>query len=209
MSDAYERLRAEMVRTQIAARGVADASVLAAMRDVPRHLFVDASLAARAYEDHPVDIGLGQTVSQPYMVAFMAQELDPSGRRVLEIGTGSGYATAVLAGLAEEVWTIEVEPDLSERARRLLQRLGYTNIRFKVGDGLAGWPEGSPFDRIVLTAAVPEIPAALLEQLKPGGWFLGPVCRETEQRLLRVRRAEEGFETSDLMPVVFVPAHRR
>ena len=195
------------VGTQIAARGVTEPWVLEAMATVPRHEFVDDDLEHYAYEDRPLPIGHGQTISQPFMVAFMAQaaELNP-GDRVLEVGTGSGYGAAILAHRAAEVWTIERIKPLAEAARSRLESLGYDNIHVVEGDGTQGWQPAEPFDAIVVTAAGAIIPDALQDQLVDGGRLVIPVGGlRGEQRLLRVVRAGDGFVTSDLGGVRFVP----
>jgi protein-L-isoaspartate(D-aspartate) O-methyltransferase len=176
------------------------------MRKVPRHRFVPRALEAEAYEDTPLPIGEGQTISQPYIVAWMTELIGPrKGMRVLEIGTGSGYQAAVLAECVDEVDTIEVVPALGQRARGVLSELDYRNIRTRVGDGYHGWPERAPFDAILLTAAPPaEIPRPLLEQLAVGGRLVAPVGRG-EQTLVRITRTQNGFVREDLGPVRFVP----
>jgi len=202
------RAREEMVAAQIEARGVRDARTLAAMRKVPRHLFVPAALAGDAYADHPLPIGHGQTISQPYIVAFMSQALKVQPEnKVLEIGTGSGYQAAVLAELARDVYSIEIVEPLGERARATLTALGYRNVHVRIGDGYRGWPEEAPFDRIVVTAAPVEIPAALVEQLAIGGLMAIPVG-DVMQELRILRKTESGLETLETMPVRFVPMVR-
>ncbi len=197
--------RARMVTETIAPRGVKDARVLAAMRKVPRHEFLPASVRARAYEDAPVPIGHGQTASQPYMVAVMTElaELDPRSR-VLEIGTGSGYQAAVLAEVAGEVYSIELLEPLATSARRTLERLGYGRVHVRHGDGYRGWPEAAPFDAIVVTAAPPDVPRELLRQLAPGGRLVIPIGRD-EQELQVHRRTADGYEVRRFFPVTFVP----
>ena len=194
-----------MVLDQILSRGVADGSVLSAMRKVPRHLFVPFNRRSKAYSDEALSIGDGQTISQPYIVAFMTQaaRLDPKSR-VLEIGTGSGYQTAVLAEIVREVYSIEIIPSLADQAEERLAKLGYRNVKIKRGDGYQGWPEQAPFDAIVVTAAAPEVPLELLGQLKIGGCMVIPVG-DVSQELLRISRTESGLETESLMSVVFVP----
>jgi protein-L-isoaspartate(D-aspartate) O-methyltransferase len=200
--------REDMVARQIAARGVTDARVLAAMRKVPRHEFVPEFGRDEAYADEPLPIGYGQTISQPYIVAAMSEALALTGsERVLEIGTGSGYQTAVLAELTAEVYTIETVAPLLERAGGVLARLGYSNIRFRGGDGSMGWPEEAPFDAVLAAAAPAEIPAALRDQLAPGGRLVLPVG-SARQDLVLIRRREEGFEERSLFPVRFVPMIR-
>lgn len=202
-------LRHEMVRRQITARGVRDTAVLRAMREVPRHLFVPEASPTAAYGDHPLPISHGQTISQPYIVAFMAEaaEIDPMDR-VLEIGTGSGYGAAVLAELAAEVYTIEIVPELADRARRALERTGYDNVHVLTGDGWLGWPEHAPFDAIVVTAAPPEVPPALVEQLAVGGIMVVPVGRVL-QDLRIVRKTARGIVEETAIPVRFVPMVRQ
>ena len=198
--------REAMVRNQIEARGVKDRAVLDAMRKVPRHRFVPEPLRERAYEDDPLPIGEGQTISQPYIVAWMTELIAPrKGMRVLEIGTGSGYQAAVLAECVDEVDTIEVVEVLGRRADRLLRDMGYRNIRTRIGDGYHGWPERAPFDAILLTAAPPDdVPRPLLDQLKVGGRLVAPVGRGL-QTLVRITRTETGFHRESIAPVRFVP----
>lgn len=192
----------------IRARGVTDAAVLAALGAVPRHLFVPPAERARAYEDRPLPIGSGQTISQPYMVALMTSllELRP-GERVLEIGTGSGYQAAILSRVAAEVYTMEIRQPLAERARRTLADLGYRNVHVRNGDGFQGWPDAAPFDGIIVTAAPPSVPDPLLRQLKTGGRLVIPVGdRNSLQSLLVLtKRPDGGFDRSNVMPVFFVP----
>ena len=203
---AKERL--EMVSSQIEARGVRNPRVLEAMRKVERHRFIPPDGQALAYRDGPVAIGQGQTISQPYIVACMTEFLEPQpSDRVLEIGTGSGYQTAVLAELVAEVHTVENVERLAKRAERILNQLGYENIRFRLFDGHHGWSEAAPFDKVIVTAAPAKLPKVLLEQLKPGGLMVIPVGSQ-EQELLRIRRLEEGFERDALLPVRFVPMTR-
>lgn len=194
-----------MVDSQIKARGVGDRRVLDAMRKIPRHLFVPESLRSLAYADEPLPIGEGQTISQPYIVAYMTEALELRGHeRVLEVGTGSGYQTAVLAELVCEVWTVEIVESLSLRAREALESLEYRNIRFKVGDGSQGWPEGAPFEAIVVTAAAARVPEALKGQLGPRGRMVLPVGTDL-QELYLVRRENDEFRTKPLLSVRFVP----
>jgi protein-L-isoaspartate(D-aspartate) O-methyltransferase len=180
--------------------------VLDAIRKVPRHRFVPEALQGRAYDDGPLPIGEGQTISQPYIVGWMTELIGPrKGMRVLEVGTGSGYQAAVLAECVDEVDTIEVVPTLGHRADRLLRDLGYRNIRTRVGDGYRGWPDRAPFDAILLTAAPPDdIPRPLLDQLKVGGRLVAPVGRGV-QTLVRITRTENGFQREALGTVYFVP----
>ena len=201
-------LRERMVDRQIAARGVRDEKVLAAMRKVPRERFLPSPRGEAAYEDTPLPIGAGQTISQPYVVAYMIECLGlAGGEKVLEIGTGSGYAAAVLAEIAGEVYTIERIPGLAEAAAASLEGLGYDNVHVRCGDGTLGWQDEAPFAGIVVTAGGPEVPEALANQLTVGGRLVIPVgASKGYQRLVRVTRvAETGFETEDLIGVRFVP----
>ena len=196
-----------MVATQIAARGIVDPRVLDAMRRVKRHLFVPEPVRAAAYGDHPLPIGHDQTISQPYIVALMTElaQVKP-GARVLEIGTGSGYQAAVLAVLAKEVYSVEIVEPLAAEADERLARLGYRNVTVRSGDGYRGWPERAPFDAILVTAAPPEIPQPLLDQLAPGGRLVAPVGPERgEQVLVVVERTESGLKRWSVAPVRFVP----
>jgi protein-L-isoaspartate(D-aspartate) O-methyltransferase len=205
--EALEAQRARMVRSSLEARGIEDARVLAAMREVPRHRFVPAGLAEFAYQDAPLPISEGQTISQPYVVAWMAAaaQLRP-GDKVLEVGTGSGYAAAVASRIVSRVYTVERHGVLSAAARALFTELGYDNVQLLHGDGTLGWPEHAPYDAILVTAGGPSIPGALLEQLAPGGRLVMPVGPEDSQTLLRLRRTEEGrFEREELGEVRFVP----
>jgi protein-L-isoaspartate(D-aspartate) O-methyltransferase len=212
--DRYRRVREEMVRTQIAAhRGgdataVRDARVLQAMRDVPRHEFVPPEMAPHAYEDRPLPIGHGQTISQPYIVAKMTELVAPKpADRALEIGTGSGYQAAVLAKLVAHVYTIEIVEPLAREAAARLRAMGYRNVETRIGDGYAGWPEQAPFDIILVTAAPPEIPPKLVEQLKPGGRMILPVGRQwqTQTLLLITKDAAGKVSQREVMSVAFVP----
>ena len=202
-----QRERQRMVRTQIAARGVEDSRVLEAMRSVPRHLFVPEELQRRAYEDHPLPIGEGQTISQPYIVALMTALLDPQpGDRVLEVGTGSGYQAAVLSPLVREVYTIEIKPRLHERSREVLERLGYSNVRSREGDGYFGWEEAAPFDGIMITAAVDHIPPPLLRQLAEDGAMVLPLGNPFGyQNLVVVTKRGEDYQVQQITGVLFVP----
>jgi protein-L-isoaspartate(D-aspartate) O-methyltransferase len=205
MKDRFEKERRAMVDSQIMARGVRDPGVLDAMRKVPRHLFVPESLRAISYADEPLPIGEGQTISQPYIVAYMTEALElRGGERVLEVGTGSGYQTAVLAEIAGEVCTVEIVESLAARARAVLESLGYGNIRFRIGDGSKGWPEAAPFDAVIVTAAAALMPPALTEQLGPEGRMVVPVGTDL-QELFLVRRSSGDVETKRLLPVRFVP----
>jgi protein-L-isoaspartate(D-aspartate) O-methyltransferase len=194
-----------MVARQIAARGVHDPRVLAALRAVPRHHFVPTELRRLAYEDEPLPIGEGQTISQPYIVAAMTEALALRPEdKVLEVGTGSGYQTAVLAELVAEVWTVEIIPSLSERARTALAELGYRNIKFKVGDGSLGWPEAGPYEAVMVTAAPAAVPERLRDQLADGGRMIIPVGVEF-QDLILVRRRGSAWDEERLFSVRFVP----
>jgi protein-L-isoaspartate(D-aspartate) O-methyltransferase len=194
-----------MVEAQLRARGIVHEATLAAMARVPRHRFVPASLASSAYDDTPLPIGEGQTISQPYIVAYMTEALAPAATdRVLEIGTGSGYQAAVLAEVAAEVYTIELLPTLASGARQVLADLGYTNVRTRTGDGYEGWPDAAPFDKIVVTAAPLEIPQTLLDQLSVGGILVAPVGRGW-QTMTIVRKTAEGIALRETIPVRFVP----
>jgi protein-L-isoaspartate(D-aspartate) O-methyltransferase len=201
--------RRQMVETQIRARGVKDARVLAAMEKVPRHRFMRASDIDYAYADSPVSIGLGQTISQPYIVAFMTEALrvKPTDK-VLEIGTGSGYQAAVLGELAREVYTIEIVPELAEQSSKVLKELGYANVHVRSGDGYAGWPEHAPFDAVIVTAAPDHVPQPLVDQLKIDGRLVIPVGRG-EQDLLVYTRTKDGLREEDRLPVRFVPLTRK
>ena len=197
--------REAMVIEQIESRGVQDARTLAALRKVPRHEFVPAAQRALAHADHPLPIGHEQTISQPYIVAFMTEALRlQGGETVLEIGTGSGYQAAVLAEIAARVYTIEIVEPLAARARADLRRLGYANVEVRAGDGYKGWPEAAPFDAIMVTAAAPRIPEPLKEQLKDGGRLVIPVG-EGDQRLVVLTRRGSTFDQQFLLPVRFVP----
>jgi protein-L-isoaspartate(D-aspartate) O-methyltransferase len=202
---AWDAERRRMVNEQLRARDITSPRVLDAMLKVPRHLFVPEQERARAYGDYPLPIGFDQTISQPYIVAFMTQALDVQpGHRVLEIGTGSGYQAAVLAELAAHVYTIEIVAPLADRARATLAGLGYRNIDVRTGNGYRGWPEQAPFDRVMVTAAPDEVPAPLVEQLKVGGLMAIPVGT-FEQELRIMRRTATGMQTIDTLPVRFVP----
>lgn len=202
--------RFTMVQEQIVARGIRDEKVLAALRAVPRHVFVPADFRPASYEDRPLPIGLGQTISQPYIVALMT-ELAGVRRdsRVLEIGTGSGYQAAILGELSDHVFTIEIVPALARRARATLRQLGYTHVNVREGDGYAGWPEEAPFDVIIVTAAPDEIPAPLLEQLKEGGRMVIPVGPQSGSQRLEVVTKQDGtIRRHTVLPVRFVPFTR-
>jgi protein-L-isoaspartate(D-aspartate) O-methyltransferase len=199
------RARELMVEQQIETRGVRDARTLAAMRKVPRHLFVPPAMVGQAYDDHPLPIGHGQTISQPYIVAFMTEALRlEGGETVLEVGTGSGYQAAVLAEIASHVYSIEIVPALADESRRRLAELGYGNVEVRAGDGYQGWPEAAPFDAIVVTAAAPRIPEPLKAQLRDGGRLVLPVGDDWQELVVVTRRGDR-FETKPVLPVRFVP----
>ena len=191
--DRYKKQRARMVETQIKARGISDVRVLRAMAAIPRHLFIDEGLIDQAYNDSPLPIGEHQTISQPYIVALMTEALELKGKeRVLEIGTGSGYQTAVLACLADRVFSVERIASLAANARKILDMLNFYNVAIRVGDGSYGWKEEAPFDAIITTAAAPEIPQYLVEQLAPGGRMVVPVGSRDVQTLYKLTRSIEN-----------------
>jgi protein-L-isoaspartate(D-aspartate) O-methyltransferase len=202
-----QETRKSFIDRDLVARGIRDPRVLSAMNAAPREAFVPDDLLGHAYDDHPLPIGLGQTISQPYIVAWMCEALALTGREsVLEIGTGSGYGAAVLSLLARNVFTIERLPQLAEQARTRLIRLGVSNVEVRSGDGTLGWPERSPFGGIVVTAAGPELPRGLLEQLAVGGRLVMPLGDERRQQLVRITRMRQtAFRREDLGPVQFVP----
>ena len=203
--DAYESSRARMVEEQLVQRGVTDERVLAAMRRIPRHLFVEEPLRDRAHGDHPLPIGEEQTISQPYIVGFMTQLLELRGQeKVLEVGTGSGYQTAVLAELARRVCSVERLPRLAERARGLLEQLGYDNVWVRVGSGTLGWPDEAPFDRILVTAGGPSIPPPLFLQLAEGGRMVVPVGDVANQTLTVVEKVRGEMKTRSYGDCKFV-----
>jgi protein-L-isoaspartate(D-aspartate) O-methyltransferase len=203
--DVFTLAREHMVREQIERRGVRDPRVLLAMATVPRHLFVPEESMKQAYDDGPLPIEEGQTISQPYIVAFMTEAIRPRPTdRVLEVGTGSGYQAAVLATLVAEVFSIEIHPALMKTAQRRLADLGFTNVTLRTGDGYRGWPEAAPFDAIIVTAATPAVPQPLVDQLKPGGRMVLPVG-SGDQELVRIVRSPRGVEREPLLPVRFVP----
>ena len=204
----HQRERARLVSRYVEPAGVRDPNVLAALRKVPRHLFVPGDGQAEAYDDHPLPIGHEQTISQPSLVAYMTEILKVGqDARVLEIGTGSGYQAAILGELVREVYTIEIVRPLGEAAGRLLQRLGYANVRVKVGDGYQGWPECAPFDAILVTCAPENVPPPLVEQLKPGGRLCLPVGPRTglQELYLMTKRPDGTLEKQAVLPVRFVP----
>jgi len=206
-SESFISARRVMIERDLRGRGIKDQKLLAAMAALPRHLFVPEQLRASAYDDRPLAIGEGQTISQPYIVAFMTEllRLKPSDK-VLEIGTGSGYQTAVLAELVAAVYSIEILPSLSERAKKVLDSLGYKNFELKVGDGFYGWDERGPFDAILVTAAAPKIPEPLWRQLREGGYLVMPLGEERQtQRLIRARKSAGQPVIEDFSAVLFVP----
>jgi len=206
--DTFATARARMVREQLAApgRGLTNARVLAALGRVPRHEFVPERLRAEAYDDHPLPIGHGQTISQPYIVAFMTEALAPqAGERFLEVGTGSGYQAAVLAELGVEVFSIEIVAALAQQAETDLQRLGYTNVHVRAGDGYAGWSEHAPFDAVIVTCAPERVPQPLVDQLRDGGRMIIPVGGQWSQELILLRKQGGKLEQSAVLPVRFVP----
>jgi len=201
----FPKARLKMVEEQIISRGIKDAKLIAAVKKIPRHLFVEEALQSQAYNDHPLPIGEKQTISQPYMVALMTEALLLTGKeKVLEIGTGSGYQTAVLAELSEKVFSIERIRPLAIRARKLLYELGYFNVEIKIIDGTHGWREESPFDAIIVTAGTPNIPQPLIDQLAMGGRLVIPVGDVFVQDLIRVIKTEEGIKKEDLGGCRFV-----
>jgi protein-L-isoaspartate(D-aspartate) O-methyltransferase len=208
--DAYENNRNRMVDRQIAARGITDSATLGAMRSVKRHLFVPGERVRQAYDDSPLPIGYGQTISQPYIVALMTQLVEPKpGMRVLEIGTGSGYQAAVLAEIVDSVYTIEIVEPLGVTAAGVLERSGYTNVKVKIADGYHGWEQFAPFDAIVVTAAAEHIPPPLIEQLAPGGKMVIPVGSPYfTQNLMLVEKEGDRIRSRNVLPVRFVPFTR-
>ncbi|MDI6854579.1 MAG: protein-L-isoaspartate(D-aspartate) O-methyltransferase [Deltaproteobacteria bacterium] len=205
--DSFEASRRRMVENQLKGRDITDPRVLAAMGRVPRHRFVPPYLAAMAYFDHPLPIGQGQTISQPYIVALMTQwaEIKP-GHKVLEVGTGSGYQAAVLAEITDRVFTIELLPDLARTAQERLKELGYRQVQVKIGDGYQGWPEEAPFDAVLVTATAPSAPPALAAQLKEGGRLVVPIGQpQTVQQLVKYRKTSGHLKEEARVPVMFVP----
>lgn len=201
----YRVAREKMVNTQLVPRGIRDHRVLEAMRKVPRHRFVEDALSAEAYNDHPLPIGHKQTISQPYMVALMTEALELTGsEKVMEIGTGSGYQTAILAELARRVYTIERIRSLMVRARKILADLNYSNILFRAYDGSLGWEEFAPYDAIIVTAGSPQIPQPLLDQLTDGGRLLVPMGNRFSQDLIRIKRKKDSFVQENLGACRFV-----
>jgi protein-L-isoaspartate(D-aspartate) O-methyltransferase len=203
----FERARRAMVESDLRGRGIKDRRVLEAMGSIPRHAFVPDRLQSSAYADRPLPIGEGQTISQPYVVAFMTELLELKGtERVLEIGTGSGYQAAVLARLAAQVFSIEIIPKLSAQAKKILDQLGFKNVEVKVGDGFYGWAEKAPFDSILVTAAAAKIPQPLWRQLREGGCLIMPLGEQGQsQKLVRIRKVGGKQVTEDVTDVLFVP----
>ncbi|MHB8069857.1 MAG: protein-L-isoaspartate(D-aspartate) O-methyltransferase [Desulfobaccales bacterium] len=206
-TESYQALRERMVEWQLKVRGISDARVLAAMNRVPRHRFVPERLAYLAYGDHPLPIGSGQTISQPYIVALMTEWAQiKAGDKVLEVGTGSGYQAAVLAELTDKVWTIDIRPELAAKAAATLKTLGYPQVQVKSGDGYLGWPEEAPFDAILVTAAATRVPPALEKQLREGGRLVIPLGPEGGvQTLTRFRKVQGKIQEEKRVPVSFVP----
>jgi protein-L-isoaspartate(D-aspartate) O-methyltransferase len=201
----FQKARDRMVETQLISRGISDSRVLEAMRKVPRHLFVEEALKEQAYSDFPLPIGEKQTISQPYIVALMTESLGLKGHeKILEIGTGSGYQAAILAELADRVFSIERFPGLAYRANQVLQKQGYQNIIIRVADGSLGWPDEAPFDGIMATAGTPKIPQSLIDQLGMDGRLVLPVGDRLSQELILVERVPEGIKKSNLGGVRFV-----
>ena len=207
----YSKSREAMVKTQMEARGIKDPATLAAMRKVPRHNFVAQNQAADAYADHPLPIGYGQTISQPYIVAYMTETLNPKpGHTVLEVGTGSGYQAAVLAEIVKKVYTIEIIEQLGTQADARLKSLSYKNIEVKIADGYDGWKEHAPYDAIIVTAAAEYIPPPLKDQLKDGGRMIIPVGSPyMTQQLMLIEKSGNKYKTRSVMPVRFVPFKRK
>ena len=205
--DAFAEPRKRMVKTNLSGRGIKDLRVLEVMSRVPRHLFVPRSHQSLAYKDHPLPIGEGQTISQPYVVALMSELLMLKGtERVLEVGTGSGYQAAVLSRLARQVYTIEIIPSLAKGAKERLERLGYSNVQVKIGDGFFGWKDKGPYDGIVVTASAKEIPAPLWSQLQEGGRLVMPLGETSKpQRLVRVTKIKGKRQVETITGVIFVP----
>lgn len=201
-----ERLRMVTEQLETPSRGISHRQVLDAMRRVPRHEFVPAEVRAHSYEDRPLPIGFGQTISQPYIVAFMTAHLDPQpDDRVLEVGTGSGYQAAVLSELVAEVYSIEIVEALADRAARDLKRLSYTNVFVRAGDGYEGWPEAAPFDAIIVTCAPEDVPKPLIDQLKAGGRMIIPIGPAYDQKLVSLHKVQGKLEEQSVLPVRFVP----
>jgi len=210
--DDFAAARARMVDQQIASRGIRNRAVLDTMRTVARHEFVPETYRRSAYADSSLPIGLDQTISQPYIVALMTELVDPKpGHRILEVGTGSGYQAAVISRLVKEVYTIEIITEHAQSARQRLQRLGFSNVTVRDGDGYQGWPERAPFDGILVTAGATEVPKPLVDQLKPGGRIVIPVGPSSETQVLKVieKRIDGSIRTQEVIPVRFVPLRRK
>ncbi|MEE8162519.1 MAG: protein-L-isoaspartate(D-aspartate) O-methyltransferase [Anaerolineae bacterium] len=206
LSTDYEKEREHMVESQLARRGIKDKRVLEAMRQVPRHLFIPEDMRSLAYCDGPLPIGHGQTISQPYIVALMTELLELTGQeKVLEIGTGSGYQAAILSRLARQVYSLERHAALAQQAEKVLAQLGYDNVVVRVGNGTLGWPEHSPYEAIIITAAAPEVPQPLPDQLADGGRLVAPVGSQWSQVLVKVRRQSDLLIRERLTAVAFVP----
>jgi len=203
----FREARRTMIERDIARRGIKDQRLLQVMATLPRHLFVPEEMRSSAYQDRPLPIGAGQTISQPYIVAFMTELLElKGGERVLEIGTGSGYQAAVLAALVEEVFSVEIRAELSARAERTLKQLGIQNVKLRVGNGFYGWAEGAPFDAIMVTAAAPKIPSPLWNQLREGGVLIMPLGKQGHtQQLIRARKIGGRQVIEEHSAVIFVP----
>ena len=209
--DEYRQRRERMVQGQIEGRGISDNRTLKAMRTVPRHLFVPDDLKDRAYQDSPLPIGYGQTISQPYIVAYMTEIIQPKpDHKILEIGSGSGYQAAILANIVQEVYTIEIVPELGRKVHQKFKNAGYKNIYSRISDGYYGWEEKAPFDAIIVTAAAESIPAPLISQLKNGGRMIIPVGSPfSVQSLILIEKKESKITTKNLMAVRFVPFTRK
>lgn len=204
----YQKLRERMVREQLAApgRNITNKRVLDVMRTVPRHEFVPEGVRSHAYDDTALPIGYDQTISQPFIVAFMTAAINPKpGDRILEIGTGSGYQAAVLAALEAKVWTIEIVKPLGEQARKVLERFGHDRVSVRIGDGYAGWPEAAPFDKVIVTCAPKNVPQPLIDQLKTGGLMIIPVGDHGSQSLHLLEKTATGLRQTAVLPVMFVP----
>jgi protein-L-isoaspartate(D-aspartate) O-methyltransferase len=210
MTNNFEDLRAKMIEQQLKTRNIQSKAVLDAMYNVPRHLFVPENMRNHAYDDSALPIGLEQTISQPYIVAFMTEQLNPyAGMKILEIGTGSGYQAAILAHLGCEIYTVELLEELAERAKKTFTALNFNNIKTKQGNGYTGWREEAPFDAIIVTAAPEKIPEKLIEQLKEGGKIIIPIGAVRSVQLLKlITKKENSIIEKELLPVIFVPMVR-
>ena len=204
--DRFKSSREQMVRQQIASRGITNQRVLEALRKVERHLFVPGNMAVSAYDDRPLPIGFGQTISQPYIVAFMTEAVDrPGVKKVLEIGTGSGYQAAILAELFDSVFTVEIVAGLGQQAKKLLAAQGYSNLKVRIADGYQGWPQHSPYQAIVVTCSPTHVPAPLVEQLDEGGRMIIPVGERYNQELVILTKKDGRLKQTAVLPVLFVP----